>query len=74
MCGGHRLIHGGSHIMVGIPFSVPTENRNVSAIDVLKERLARGEIGVEEYQRIRSVLDPQYAAMHSPNIRKPSTV
>ena len=53
---------------------MPMEERKSSPIDVLKERLARGEITLDEYQEMRAVLDDQYRAKHSPHIRKPTTV
>ncbi len=74
MCGGHSRDYFGHHMStMSMPFSIPVEERKTSPIDVLNERLARGEITVEEYQRMRAVLDDQYRTKHSPHIRKPTT-
>lgn len=70
MCGGHSRSHWGHHI----PMSMPIEERKSSPVDILKERLARGEITLDEYQEMRAVLDDRYSAKHSPHIRKPTTV
>ncbi len=73
MCCGHSRGHFGHHIPMGVPFPEPVEEQRNSPIDILNERLARGEITVEEYQRMRLVLDDQYRSKHSPHIRKPTT-
>lgn len=51
-CGGHG--HGSHHPATG---ANPHSARHEDPLTILKQRLARGEITVEEYERIRAILE-----------------
>lgn len=74
MCGGHNRGHLGRHMSMRTSYPESVDERRSSPIDVLNDRLVRGEITVEEYQKMRAVLDDPHHTKQSSHIRKPMTM
>ena len=70
-CGTNRVFDA-LYMELGAPAPMPiTSPRAESPIEILKARLAQGEITVEQYEQMRGVLAGTSAKKMKSHIRKP---